>query len=107
MHEKKLRGAKKVMSKERVFEATTGDGKAVIVKFSKSYGIDAHNLLANKLLAPAILSCETISGGWTAVVMEKVECVSLPSSLNDATKASLEDYMRLTMFMVIYDVKIY
>ena len=90
MHEKNLHHAKKLRNKERVFEAEM-DGKPVVVKFSRLYGQDAHTLLAEKHLAPDLISCEKIAGGWIAIIMKKIDGVDLPSPLPNTTKASLKE----------------
>ncbi|KAI0321154.1 hypothetical protein OF83DRAFT_1051705 [Amylostereum chailletii] len=48
------------------------DGKAVVVKFSRTYGADAHRLLADENLAPKLHFTAKIHGGLTMVVMDLV-----------------------------------
>ncbi|KAF9262767.1 hypothetical protein L218DRAFT_1077693 [Marasmius fiardii PR-910] len=49
------------------------DGRNVIVKFTPSYNELAHKLLADQGLAPRLLHCEKVAGGWYMVVMEYLD----------------------------------
>ncbi|QRV79847.1 adaptin amino-terminal region protein [Ceratobasidium sp. AG-Ba] len=62
-----------------VFTAVTESGKDIVVKFAERYNIEAHRTLADKALAPAILSYEppTHSRGFHCIIMERVQSVSL------------------------------
>ncbi len=84
MHDNKLRHVKKLMCKERVFEANQGD-RPVVIKFSRFYG----HFASREELAPVLLSCETISGGWKAIMMEKMDGKALPPTLSNTIKLSL------------------
>ncbi|QRW08677.1 adaptin amino-terminal region protein [Ceratobasidium sp. AG-Ba] len=57
-----------------VFTAVTESGKDIVVKFAERYNIEAHRTLADKALAPAILSYEppTHSRGFHCIIMERV-----------------------------------
>lgn len=92
MREKKLRRSKRMPGKERCFEAENASKKAVVVKFARSYGKDAQDLLSTEYtLAPKVISHEVLPGGWHAVVMEKVDGVLPPADLDDeTTKSSLQ-----------------
>lgn len=46
--------------------------KKVVVKFVKRYGKVLHERLAEKNMAPHVYAIEDLSGGWTAVIMDKV-----------------------------------
>ena len=48
-------------------------GKDVYIKFTQRYSVELHEFCASKKLAPAILGFEKLSGGWYAVVMEKID----------------------------------
>ncbi|KAI0321193.1 hypothetical protein OF83DRAFT_1290069 [Amylostereum chailletii] len=54
-----------------VFLATMG-GRAVVVKFCKKYGAEAHRLLADRGLAPALHLCFPVGGGLLMVVRDFV-----------------------------------
>ena len=56
--------------KNRVFQATA-DGTSVVKFVVGEYGLDAHNYLAVKNLAPKVLYLANLCGGWVVVVMEK------------------------------------
>ncbi|QRW06028.1 Tyrosine kinase [Ceratobasidium sp. AG-Ba] len=62
-----------------VFTAVTGSGKEIIVKFAEQYNLDAHRTLAEKELAPALLSHQppTHSRGLHCIIMERVQAISL------------------------------
>ncbi|KAG8731859.1 hypothetical protein FRC11_001924 [Ceratobasidium sp. 423] len=54
-----------------VFEATTEDGRAIVVKFAQFYNFEAHQLLAAQSLAPKLLSLRAEPvGGLVMIVME-------------------------------------
>ncbi|CAE6506478.1 unnamed protein product [Rhizoctonia solani] len=55
-----------------LFEAITEDGKPIVVKFTQFYNFEAHKLLAEKGLAPKLLSlnAQPISAGLVMIVME-------------------------------------
>ncbi|QRV97647.1 Tyrosine kinase [Ceratobasidium sp. AG-Ba] len=61
------------------FTAVTGSGKQIIVKFAEQYNFDAHMALAEKELAPALLSYQPPghSRGLHCIIMERVQAVSL------------------------------
>jgi hypothetical protein len=44
----------------------------VVVKFTRTYGVEAHSLLAIHGFAPQLLHCERLAGGWFMVVMERL-----------------------------------
>lgn len=91
MRDRKLHSVRNLKEKERVFEAKLND-QPVVVKFSRCYGEGAHSLLAEKQLAPKIVSVETLPGGWIAIVMEKVLGVALSSrALDDTASSSLKE----------------
>ncbi|KDN34340.1 hypothetical protein RSAG8_12571, partial [Rhizoctonia solani AG-8 WAC10335] len=55
-----------------LFEAITEDGRRIVVKFTESYHLEAHKLLADRSLAPTLLSlhAEPVGGNLLMVVME-------------------------------------
>ena len=82
--------------KEMVFEAEK-EGQKVVVKFSRKYGLNAHEKLAESNLAPEVISHETLAGGWNAVVMKKVDgtAVSYLTSVSQETKNGLKEVLRV------------
>jgi hypothetical protein len=50
-------------------------GNAVYVKFSQRYSVELHEFCSSMLLAPRIIGFQQLSGGWFAVVMEKIDTV--------------------------------
>lgn len=62
------------------------DGKEeeIVVKFTRTYSSDVHELLEQGGFAPKLLAIEEIPGGWMMVVMEYLrDWVMLGSKLND------------------------
>ena len=57
----------------RLISPPAAKAKDVYVKFTRSYSVELHDFCASKKLAPAILGFERLSGGWFAVVMEKID----------------------------------
>ncbi|KAL5632279.1 hypothetical protein ACGC1H_000325 [Rhizoctonia solani] len=55
-----------------LFEATADDGRRLVIKFSDSYHFEAHKLLADRSLAPKLVSqrAEPVGGDLLMVVME-------------------------------------
>ncbi|KAG8756164.1 hypothetical protein FRC11_005495 [Ceratobasidium sp. 423] len=55
-----------------VFEGNVEDGTPIVIKFAQFYNFEAHQLLADQLLAPKLLSCsaEPVGGGLLMIVME-------------------------------------
>ena len=94
MHENELKHVKNLLGKERVFLGER-EGQQVVVKFTRSYGLEAHKILAKNQLAPAIISHETLPGGWIVVIMEYVEGPQLPESITEVTKASLNNALQI------------
>ena len=85
---------KKMMEIEWLFEADDS-GQKVVVKFVRShYGEDVHRFLAAKQLAPRLISCEKLLGGWYAVVMEKIEGSRLELTVDEPVKKSLEEAVK-------------
>ena len=71
-----LRYSTVVGKKTNVWNATdtrSPESSAVIVKFVKEYGLEVHNSLASAGMAPSVRYTEELPGGWTAIVMDKVE----------------------------------
>ena len=85
-----LKNMKTMAKKDRVFQATA-DGKSVVVKFVVGeYGLDAHNCLAEKNLAPKILHSAKLRGGWVVVVMEKIQnSVTLSSACETSLRCAV------------------
>ena len=79
----------------RVFNATWNDRPAVL-KFTSSYGLDVHNYLHVKQLAPEVLHYQRLPGNWYVVIMEKVGD-PLPDELTSDIKASLTSILTLLM----------
>ena len=52
-------------------------GEEVYVKFSDRYCVELHHFCAEQGLAPQIHGFQQLSGGWFAVVMEKIETVDI------------------------------
>ena len=64
----------------------------VIVKFTRSYCIEAHNICHTcHQGAPQLFHSEKLSGGWIVVVMEKLEHMVESKSFTDAQYSSLHD----------------
>ena len=80
--------------KERpwLFEARL-DNREVVVKFGQ-YGEDVHRFLADRFLAPRLHMCQRLSGGWYAIVMDKVQGTPIHSSVEEPVMKSLEDAVR-------------
>ena len=85
-----------IRHKEMVFEAEK-EGQKVVVKFSRKYGLNAHEKLAESNLAPEVISHETLAGGWNAVVMKKVDgtAVSDLTSVSQETKNELKEVLQV------------
>lgn len=49
------------------------DGKEVVTKFVKRYSLELHNLCQQNGWAPRILGSRDLQGGWTMVVMERLD----------------------------------
>lgn len=86
-----------------VFQASVGSGtnkRAIIVKFAESYNVEAHRLLAEAQLAPALLYVSSEHGIKVAelsmIVMEKVQgqdltrFKSVPRCVKDNVSDALE-----------------
>lgn len=79
-----FRFVRAVSSDKLVYHALAGSGvnkRAIVVKFVKSYHAEAHRLLADAHLAPALLFVSSGHGlkiaGLSMIVMEKVKGISL------------------------------
>ncbi|KAG7089061.1 hypothetical protein E1B28_010771 [Marasmius oreades] len=57
----------------RLFRARMPDGTVVIVKFTPTYNVAAHQLLEAEGLAPKLFYHTRIAGGWLMVVMEYLD----------------------------------
>ena len=55
-------------------------GRVLIVKFTKHYCEDAHQLLAENGLAPLLYGVEVHHGGWKMIIMESISWQTLHSS---------------------------
>ncbi|KAI9460082.1 hypothetical protein F5148DRAFT_1001036 [Russula earlei] len=55
----------------------------IIVKFSRRYSIELHELCAHRRHAPKILGFEELPGGWFAIAMEYISSPVFPSSSQD------------------------
>ena len=91
-----FKSTKNFPHKETVFEAEK-EGQKVVVKFSRKYGLNAHEELAKSNLAPEVISHETLAGGWNAVVMKKVDgtAVSDLTSVSQETKNGLKEVLQV------------
>ncbi|KAE9404032.1 hypothetical protein BT96DRAFT_936013 [Gymnopus androsaceus JB14] len=56
-----------------IFAAWDANGRELIVKYAKTYGEEAHRLLATKGLAPELLHCCDIPGGLKMVIMACIQ----------------------------------
>ena len=76
----------------------SGVGEEVYVKFSDRYCAELHHFCAEKELAPKIHGFQRLSGGWFAVVMEKIETVDImvviSSALVERWKKNIGDLVR-------------
>ena len=65
-------------------------------KFVRSYnGEEVHKCLARANLAPKLMSCERLLGGWVAVIMENVDGVMLQLPLSTSVRDSLMEALDL------------
>ena len=46
------------------------DAKEILIKFTRTYSKEVHELLASSGFAPALFAVEDLAGGWRMVVME-------------------------------------
>ena len=76
-----------------LFEADDGE-QEIVVKFARSYGEDVHRFLADLGLAPQLLTCTRLAGGWYAVVMEKVIGLPLQYTVDRQVKESFQEAVR-------------
>ena len=68
----------------------------VCVKFVRSYyGTDVHKCLARANLAPKLMSCQRLPGGWVAVIMEKVDGVMSYTPLSTSVRESIMEALNL------------
>ena len=66
-----------------MFEAKH-EGQEVVVKFARlNYGDEVHKYLGEKQLAPRLISCSRLPGGWCAVIMEKIYGSMLNSPVSE------------------------
>lgn len=89
-----LKSVQKFMSKQMCFTAKY-KGIDVFLKYSSTYGQVAHSLLADAGLAPRLIVCEHLAGGWYGVIMEYVQGTALPDTITDTTRASLYKAVKL------------
>ena len=91
-----FKSTKNFRHKEMVFEAEK-EGQKVVVKFSRKYGLNAHEELAESNLAPEVISHETLAGGWNAVVMKKVDGIAVSdlTSVSQETKNELKEVLQV------------
>ena len=85
-----------------LYVATLDQDRDVLVKFIRGrYGKEAHELLAEKSLAPKLIHHCILPGGlWHAVVMEKIEGYTMDHSEN--SKKSLKKFFTvITLCMEI------
>ena len=76
---------KNIGKKDRLFNAklvreSNGAKEEVVVKFVRfRYGTEVHRLLAEKNLAPRLIHCQKLSGGWIAMSapVAVVSCIGL------------------------------
>jgi hypothetical protein len=61
-----------------VFTAAAGE-QQLVVKFTRSYSVDAHEALHAAGFAPALLACSRLPDSWLMVVMQQVTCAKLSS----------------------------
>ena len=87
----RLQYIKQDSQKCRLFEAMCNEQKCVVKFVSSHYGTDVQQYLAQKNLAPQIISHTQLSGGWNAVVMEKVDGNKFPVEPTQTQKKSLLD----------------
>jgi serine/threonine protein kinase len=75
----------------------TYDEQQVVVKFVRShYGEAVHKLLGDSGFAPKLVCCQSLPGGWYAVVMEKLDGKHIDTdSINDRVKQSLKGAVNL------------
>ena len=66
----------------RVWKARHKDC-TVAMKFTRTYGQIVHDFLANKGMAPKLMSINELEGGWKVIEMEFVEGETLQECLND------------------------
>lgn len=73
----KLAYVEELMPGRLIFDAVKldegSDDRDVVVKFSRTYGTDAHRACAGAGFAPELIHEETLPGGWTVVVMERIK----------------------------------
>ena len=53
-------------------------------------GEEVHKYLGEKQLAPRLISCSQLPGGWCAVIMEKIYGSTLASPVSAEVKTALE-----------------
>lgn len=56
----------------------------IIVKFSRSYGIELHEHCFKEGRAPEVLGYDILAGGWHAIAMEYIDAGSLANSKPDS-----------------------
>ncbi|KAI9511687.1 protein kinase subdomain-containing protein PKL/ccin9 [Russula earlei] len=62
---------------------TPDENIEIIVKFSRRYSIELHELCAHRRHAPKILGFQELPGGWFAIAMEYISSPVSPSSSQD------------------------
>ena len=73
-----------------MFEAKH-EGQEVVVKFARlNYGEEVHKYLGEQQLAPRLISCSQLPGGWCAVIMEKIYGSMLNSPVSAEVKTALK-----------------
>ena len=83
-----IQNAKNLQGMEMCFEAKK-DGEQL--KFTRSYGRAAQDILSGANLAPTVYSCEPLPGGWQAIVMEKINGSKLGMPItNEGLKNAVE-----------------
>lgn len=65
------------VSYRHLYHAHLEDGQAVYVKFTPKHSRRLHTFCASRNLAPRLLGFEKLTGGWYAVVMEKVDTAGI------------------------------
>ena len=63
-------------------------GRVLIVKFTKHYCEDAHQLLAENGLAPLLYRVEVLHSGWKMIIMESIGWQTLHSFKENLTNVS-------------------
>eukprot|EP01113_Clastostelium_recurvatum_P035594 TRINITY_DN4982_c0_g1_i7.p1 TRINITY_DN4982_c0_g1~~TRINITY_DN4982_c0_g1_i7.p1 ORF type:complete len:542 (-),score=41.78 TRINITY_DN4982_c0_g1_i7:34-1635(-) len=65
-----------------VFEADINDSSVVMVKFTRTYSTDVHEMAARAGLAPKLLGTRDLHDGWRMIVMEYIDGISVFDLVN-------------------------